>query len=317
MDLYLKAESRHLEVAEMLRNKVRFFTHNLMEALPGTYDIIFFRNALIYFSPESRRKILDNLVRALADGGSLFVGVSETASVEESRLEPVHRRGAFYFTRRSAVEPVFPAPKPVLPNGRIPKEPELQPVLPRPELQPVPDKVPPPQVGARPVPDLKFIAEIVRIRGREEGRPNARQVLDFLRAGAGAVPGSGELAAAALTLLDSADLPSAAAVLSCLEGRGSSPVTSFLWGEFYYHDGGDTAAAEAKYQEAAAEDQAFWPACYRISSLAEEGNRTRYKYRLKKALESMERGAGRGYEIFIGGFSPDYYRHILERKLAE
>jgi chemotaxis protein methyltransferase CheR len=64
-------------------------------------------------------------------------------------------------------------------------------------------------------------------------------------------------------------------------------------------------------------DGGFWPAYYRVSSLAEEGNRTRYEYRLKKALESMEKGDGKGYEIFIGGFSPDYYRRILERKLAE
>jgi chemotaxis protein methyltransferase CheR len=77
------------------------------------------------------------------------------------------------------------------------------------------------------------------------------------------------------------------------------------------------AAAEEKYQEAVAGDHAFWPALYRMSSLAEQGNRTRYVYRLKKALESMERGEGRGYEIFIGGFSPDYYRRILEKKLAE
>jgi chemotaxis protein methyltransferase CheR len=53
-----------------------------------------------------------------------------------------------------------------------------------------------------------------------------------------------------------------------------------------------------------------------MSALAEKGNRTRYEYRLKKALESMELGAGRGYEIFIGGFSPDYYRRVLEKKLA-
>jgi hypothetical protein len=33
--------------------------------------------------------------------------------------------------------------------------------------------------------------------------------------------------------------------------------------------------------------------------------------------ESMEAGADLRYESFIGGFSPDYYRRILERKLTE
>jgi chemotaxis protein methyltransferase CheR len=111
------------------------------------------------------------------------------------------------------------------------------------------------------------------------------------------------------------DLSSAGLVISSLEKRGSSPVVSFLRGEFYYQ-GADFSLAEAKYQEAAAAESGFWPALYRAGSLAEGGNATRYRYRLKKALESMEKGAGCGYEVFIGGFSPDYYRRILEKKLA-
>ena len=64
-------------------------------------------------------------------------------------------------------------------------------------------------------------------------------------------------------------------------------------------------------------DKAFWPALYRLSSLAAGGNRTRYEYRTKKAIESLEQGKGLRYECFIGGFSPDYFRRILERKLTE
>jgi chemotaxis protein methyltransferase CheR len=281
-----------------------------MEALPGTYDLIFFRNALIYFSPENRRRVLDNLIQALADGGSLFVGASETSSVEEDRLELTHHQGAFYFTRRNT--PVSGSAAPQTPAPRIPE--------PRPPEQGSPvQRRAAPDADARSAGDPEFAAEVVRILSREEGRPNAGQVLSCLRNGdeTRPVPSGRELAAAALTLLNANDLPSAGMVLSCLEERGPSPVTSFLRGEFYYHSGGEISAAEEKYQEAAAEEQAFWPAYYRISALAEEGNRTRYGYRLKKALESMERGAGRGYEIFIGGFSPDYYRRILERKLAE
>jgi chemotaxis protein methyltransferase CheR len=88
----------------------------------------------------------------------------------------------------------------------------------------------------------------------------------------------------------------------------------FLRGEHYYLTG-NTDAAEEKYQEASLKDKAFWPAFYRICSLAAPGNRTRYEYKVKKTLKSMEAGKELHYESFIGGFSPDYYQRILERKL--
>jgi chemotaxis protein methyltransferase CheR len=318
-ELYLRPDPPYFETAEILRDKVRFFTHNLMEALPGIYDVIFFRNALIYFSPENRRKVLGHLIRALSPGGSLFVGVSETSSVEEEGLELAHHQGVFYFTRRLVPGPAIPEP----PGIRVPGPPVPPPSEPQ---APAPPEAPPgPRALPRPAPDPQFAAGIARILGREEGRPNAGRVLDFLRNAGGPespagarppAPDAGELTAAALTLLNDADFPSAALVLRRLEEQGPSPVTSFLWGEFYYHRGGEAAAAEAKYQEAAAGEQGFWPAHYRIGSLAEEGNPVRRVYRLRKALESMEKGAGRGYEVFIGGFSPDYYRRILENRLA-
>ena len=116
--------------------------------------------------------------------------------------------------------------------------------------------------------------------------------------------------------MNSGDLSSAALVISSLEGMGSSPFVSFLRGELYYQ-GADFSGAEAKYQEAAAAESGFWPALYRAASLAEGGNAARYNYRLKKALEGMEKGAGRGYEVFIGGFSPAYYRRVLEKKVPQ
>ncbi len=42
------------------------------------FDLVWCRNVLIYFGPEARRRVLDGIVRALAPGGFLFVGYSET-----------------------------------------------------------------------------------------------------------------------------------------------------------------------------------------------------------------------------------------------
>jgi chemotaxis protein methyltransferase CheR len=310
-DLYLRPGDGDFMVTRILRDKVRFFVHNIMDGLAGSYDIIFFRNTLIYFSPENRRRILGTLSGALRDGGVLIVGVSETSSVEGPEFRMLHHTGAFYFVRetpRMAAEPpaVCPAELPMEPPAELPAACPAEPARPAAPVKIAPAKIVPPETAA-------LIPEIAGILEQDEGRAQAVRVLGFLESGEGDLGFAG-LAAAALSLMNGGDLSSAGMVISSLEGRGASPVVSFLRGEFYYQ-GEEFSSAEAKYQEAAAAENGFWPALYRSASLAEGGNATRYQYRLKKALESMERGAGRGYEVFIGGFSPDYYRRILEKKL--
>jgi chemotaxis protein methyltransferase CheR len=345
MDLYLRPGPEPgadgFRLAGFLRDKVRFFVHNIMYGLAGFYDLIFFRNALIYFSPENRRKVLGFLFGALKDGGLLIVGVSETSSVEEPGLRMLHHGGAFYFSKESPMSPAAPPEEisgpPVVSqapadlngaavSGTVYSEASRAPskfpavsragLSPRP-VPPSPGGWPVPEREGRPLSPAEFregIPAIALILEGDEGKANAARVLGALNAGDGTLDFAA-LAAAALSLMNAGDLPSAGLVISSLEGMGSSPAASFLRGELYYQ-GADFSGAEAKYQEAAAAESGFWPALYRAASLAEGGNLTRYRYRLKRALESMERGADRGYEVFIGGFSPDYYRRILEKKLA-
>ena len=72
------ADSSHWDVKPSLKKLVSVYRHNLMEPNPhGDYDCVFIRNVLIYFSPESKRVVVDNLVRSLASGGYLVVGPSE------------------------------------------------------------------------------------------------------------------------------------------------------------------------------------------------------------------------------------------------
>jgi chemotaxis protein methyltransferase CheR len=111
------------------------------------------------------------------------------------------------------------------------------------------------------------------------------------------------------------DFAGADPVITLLEGHQSA-FAAFLRGEFYFHKN-RAADAEAHFKEAAGMDGAFWPAFYRMSSLAAGSGRKRYEYKTKKALESIALGRDKHYENFIGGFSPDYYRQALERRLTE
>ena len=73
----------------------KFITHNLMAPLPHPpFDCVFIRNVLIYFDRESKRRVVDNLIRALASGGYLVVGPSEGLY---DMLEPLERHSPFLY----------------------------------------------------------------------------------------------------------------------------------------------------------------------------------------------------------------------------
>lgn len=67
-------------VKETIRNMVRFEIFNLLDRMDrfGSFDIIFCRNVLIYFDEETKKKVLQNLMKRLAPDGFLFLGGSET-----------------------------------------------------------------------------------------------------------------------------------------------------------------------------------------------------------------------------------------------
>ena len=70
----------NLLIERSLRERVRFLQVNLNEPLPrlGEFDLIFLRNVMIYFEPETKRKVVERLIPALKPGGHLLIGHSET-----------------------------------------------------------------------------------------------------------------------------------------------------------------------------------------------------------------------------------------------
>jgi len=97
---YLKRLENGYRLDPSLKKNINFFTHNLMNAIPSKgYDLIFFRNAFIYFTCQNRERILSNLYSALKEGGILIVGVSETSRVHYDGLAGKNRNDVFYFQK--------------------------------------------------------------------------------------------------------------------------------------------------------------------------------------------------------------------------
>jgi chemotaxis methyl-accepting protein methylase len=105
-DPYLNKTENEYRVEQSLKKNIRFFVHNLMDEIPlKEYDIIFFRNAFIYFSQRNRGRILSNLSKVLGEGGILLLGVSETAGAHnacsDAGLDEKNRKDVFYFQKES------------------------------------------------------------------------------------------------------------------------------------------------------------------------------------------------------------------------
>lgn len=63
------------KIDPLLINKVRFDNINLNENLPdiGIFDVIFLRNVLIYFQPDTKRAVVARLLSKLKRSGQLHL----------------------------------------------------------------------------------------------------------------------------------------------------------------------------------------------------------------------------------------------------
>ena len=330
LDLYLTHENGEYVVSNDIRKKINFYAHNIMRGLKKRYDVVFFRNALIYFSSRNRLIVMNDIAESLFNDGLLFLGVSETSTVNHPLLAARYFSNVFYFQKiASAAYPEQPKPlfeEPQIPAAAKPsltKPPLLKPVLSKPLMsKPVLSKQGlSKQVLSKAEEASVDCAKIAAILETEEGQPNAKRALEILKGekkdqdgeSSSSLSGS-ELAASVVFFLGVQDFDSADLVLSQLEKCNNEALTLYLRGEYHLLKG-NTKTAENYYENAAGKEKAFWPAFYRIASLAADGNLTRYEYRIKKTYESIELGAMHRYECLLGGFSPDYFRRILDRKL--
>jgi chemotaxis protein methyltransferase CheR len=83
-------EGEGWRIAERIRRMVTFRAFNLLDDCGwlGELDVIFCRNVLMYFDPRSKAAVLQKLAAALAPGGCLLLGASETAQAAMDWLEP-------------------------------------------------------------------------------------------------------------------------------------------------------------------------------------------------------------------------------------
>jgi chemotaxis protein methyltransferase CheR len=93
----------HSRLKMEIRNMVTFRPINLLDSFAkvGKFDIIFCRNVLIYFSADSKQKILQKIAACLPPDGPLFVGASESLSGISTQFSMLRCSPGLYYTKKS------------------------------------------------------------------------------------------------------------------------------------------------------------------------------------------------------------------------
>lgn len=125
-------------LARELRQRIELRSFNFFRtpylSLGPEFDVVFLRNVLIYFSPDSQRRVVARVVSRLAPDGYLFLGHSETLWNLSGEMEPVELDGCFAYRRRppgrsrsaepeERREPPVAPPEPAAPRPAAPPGP--------------------------------------------------------------------------------------------------------------------------------------------------------------------------------------------------
>jgi chemotaxis protein methyltransferase CheR len=174
------------EVNPLLRTMVRFDSHNLAapawpQLAPGSLDVIFCRNVIIYFDQPTIVGVMQRFFEALRPGGWLLLGYSESLFKVSTRFAMTDVGGTFAYRRllpgelpRTHTPLPFraPSPRPSAPSGlrRMPSAitslppspvtltPPPRPVLPSPLPRP---SIPPPPPAEAPRTPVERLNDVV------------------------------------------------------------------------------------------------------------------------------------------------------------
>jgi chemotaxis protein methyltransferase CheR len=97
---------RDFQLHDSIRGMVSLEEGNLMDAhapfwKPNAYDVIFFRNAFMYLSPEAGQAVVARMAGSLVPGGYLFMGPAETLRGLSHDFHLCHTHETFYYQLRS------------------------------------------------------------------------------------------------------------------------------------------------------------------------------------------------------------------------
>ncbi len=101
LEKYFLQSDKLWQISPAIKEMVRFRQFNLQDSflLLGSFDVIFLRNVLIYFSDDLKKDIFKKTRDALLRDGILFIGSSEYYSGMNQYFETAKENGDIYYRR--------------------------------------------------------------------------------------------------------------------------------------------------------------------------------------------------------------------------
>ncbi|WP_431258968.1 CheR family methyltransferase [Roseateles chitinivorans] len=288
-----------------IRERVRFAQRHLgqpdaMFWAPGSFDIIFCRNVLIYFEPGALRQAIRNLTGALAPGGALFLGHAETLRGKDVATEAglvLRQAHGCFFYRRELPE-----------NGRA------WPFAWSATATAGAGDVP----SAGPSVDVSAGAAAASPAGRPAGTTGVETSSDATGTDAGA---DQALLDEALHLIEAGQVEEGLLACARLITPGT-PAALQAEGLFLHglamEERGQLPAAEWHHQRAAAKDASFALPHLRLGLLARRRGEVIAAHReLRRALELLDEESTERLRRFGGGFDRDDLRRLCRDEMQE
>jgi chemotaxis protein methyltransferase CheR len=102
---FFRTEKNEFVLCDAIRKMVALEERNLTLDdpafwAPDSFDIVFCRNVIMYFTQDVARAVIARIARSLRPGGFLFLGVAETLRGLSSAFHLTHTHGTFYYKRR-------------------------------------------------------------------------------------------------------------------------------------------------------------------------------------------------------------------------
>ena len=91
--LWRSRTSSEVRIVPELRRKLTLHRLNFMDddyRIRDMFDVVFFRNVMIYFDRATQGRVINKICRNLVPGGYLFVGHSESLAGSNIPVHPVH-----------------------------------------------------------------------------------------------------------------------------------------------------------------------------------------------------------------------------------
>lgn len=105
IEKYTTKRNGNFEISDDIKKMVEFLPLNLndtdlwVKKRGFSFDVIFCRNVLMYFSPERARAIINGFFKVLKKGGVLFVASTESVSRHTDLFETRNVNGSFIYEK--------------------------------------------------------------------------------------------------------------------------------------------------------------------------------------------------------------------------